>query len=96
MISLTGEQCCVAFYAAKLKGPSSLLNQMCTVIINYIICDVTAKCFYCVMPDPCGLGVKHFHTSEQRKPTEYISHVYLSTGIHLNVHWCTLKCIPGK
>ena len=26
----------------------------------------------------------------------YVSHVYFSTGIHLNVHRCTFKCIPGK
>ena len=30
----------------------------------------------------------HFHTSHQRNSRGYISHVYLTTGIHLNVHQC--------
>ena len=25
-----------------------------------------------------------------------ICHIYFTTGMHLNVHWCTLKCIPRK
>jgi len=36
------------------------------------------------------------HLRSKVNSRTYISHVYLTTGIHLNVHWCTLKCIPGK
>ena len=38
----------------------------------------------------------HFHTLDQRNSRGQISHVYLTTGIHLNVHWCIFRCTPGE
>ena len=42
---------------------------------------------------------EHFHTSDQRKSLEYISHVYLNqmiSGQQLNINQFIFKCTPGK
>jgi len=48
-------------------------------------------CTECDVPYVCNA----FHTSDQKNSREYICHVYLNAERHLNVHWCTLKCILG-
>jgi len=45
------------------------------------------------LPGPLvNVAFSHLRSKEFRG---YISHVYLTTGMHLNVHQCTLKYIPG-
>ena len=67
------------------------------------ICLQSTKRPQVYMPDQCrfiytylGTGVYAICNTFTRNSRGYISHVYLTTGIHRHVHQCTLKCIPGK
>ena len=66
MIPFVGKHCSVASFTVKLEQ-DSIVYQTHKVIINYVMRDVTAKCLYCVVQGPCGLGTRLQQTRGRRK-----------------------------